>query len=349
MTELRRRMDDDMVVRGMADRTRETYLWAVTGLARFYRRSPDQISDEEVQAYLLHLIRDRQRSWSTCNIVVQWPAVLLSHDVEARPDDVLRAVAAAARQTAGHPEPRRSRAADRARGESEASDDAADDVRGRLAAQRSASPARQRRRFGAHDDPRRARQGREGPVHGAVALGCSRRCVPTGRSLARRRGCFPRRDRTTAASDRAATGVSPAKLRAGIKKPGGIHGLRHAFATHLLEAGVDLHTIQRLLGHGHISTTTRYFQLTRHTEMGPGLAARSPRALRPTAAGLTRVRRADGHGGRARRASARARGHRASSWRRVSSDAPTREGAARGAARDRDLPHRRARRASGDV
>jgi site-specific recombinase XerD len=61
-----------------------------------------------------------------------------------------------------------------------------------------------------------------------------------------------------------------AKLRAGITKPGGIHGLRHAFATHLLEAGVDIHTIQRLLGHGHISTTTRYFQLTRHTTIAPG-------------------------------------------------------------------------------
>lgn len=60
-----------------------------------------------------------------------------------------------------------------------------------------------------------------------------------------------------------------AKLRAGITKPGGIHGLRHAFATHLLEAGVDIHTIQRLLGYGYITTTTRYFQLTRHTEVGP--------------------------------------------------------------------------------
>ena len=48
MTELRRRMDDDMLARGLADRTRESYLWAVTGLARFYHRSPDQISDEEI-------------------------------------------------------------------------------------------------------------------------------------------------------------------------------------------------------------------------------------------------------------------------------------------------------------
>jgi site-specific recombinase XerD len=54
-----------------------------------------------------------------------------------------------------------------------------------------------------------------------------------------------------------------AKARAGILKEGGIHSLRHAFATHLLEAGVDIHTIQRLLGHGHISTTLRYFHLAR--------------------------------------------------------------------------------------
>ena len=70
MTELRRRMDEAMIVRGFAARTRETYLDVVKGLARYYHRSPDLITDAEIQAYVLYLIRDRQRSWSTCNIVI---------------------------------------------------------------------------------------------------------------------------------------------------------------------------------------------------------------------------------------------------------------------------------------
>ena len=67
MTPLRQRMIDAMVQRGFAPRTQETYVRAIWRMAKHYRRDPAQYTMQEVQAYLLHLVKDRQLSYSTMN------------------------------------------------------------------------------------------------------------------------------------------------------------------------------------------------------------------------------------------------------------------------------------------
>lgn len=76
---------------------------------------------------------------------------------------------------------------------------------------------------------------------------------------------FPSRSNPARAIDRASGQryYHLARDAAGITKVGGIHTLRHCFATHLLEAGVDLHGVSKLLGHAHLSTTSRYLRMAR--------------------------------------------------------------------------------------
>ena len=54
-----------------------------------------------------------------------------------------------------------------------------------------------------------------------------------------------------------------AVARAGLPNKGGIHCLRHSFATHLLESGVEITIVQRLLGHNALSVTANYLHVRR--------------------------------------------------------------------------------------
>lgn len=263
MGTLRKQMDGDLVVRGMAVRTREAYLGAVAGLAKYYGRRPDRIGEAEVQNYLLHLIQERKLAWSSCNIVAQ--GLKFFYRVTLKRSEAQFGIPSA-RQPQKLPQIL-------AREEVAALLEKTTNLKHR-ALLMTTYGAGLRLNEVCHlkltdiDSARMTLRVEQGK--GAK----DRYTLLSPRLLAELRRywvvhrpkqwLFTSKDGEHPISDASVQKVFyAAKKRAGILKQCGIHGLRHAFATHLLEAGVDIHTIQRLMGHGHISSTLRYFHLAR--------------------------------------------------------------------------------------
>jgi site-specific recombinase XerD len=262
MTPLRRQMIEDMTVRGFSKATHASYLHAVTELARFHRTSPDRLMSREVQRFLVHLAEDRGLAWATCNVYAQ--ALRFFYRVTLGCDDTSFRIP-------------RGRGARRlpeilSRQEVRSLIQAAANRRDRallVATYGAGLRASEviRLRLNDIDSGRmclRIEQGKRRKDRLALLSARLleelrdywRACRPEG-------WLFPggRADghitRTTAHRS-----FHAAKAVAGITKAGGLHSLRHAFATHMLEAGTDPHTIQRLLGHGSIKTTLLYFHLS---------------------------------------------------------------------------------------
>ena len=270
MTTLRQRMDDAMVLRGFALRTRESYLAAVTALARHYHRSPDVLTTEEMQTWLLHLIVERKLAYASVNQmscacrflfekVLRRPGVRFDIPMAKVPkslprilsrEEVSRLFAAAANL--------------RARTLLMATYVAGlrvSEVCALQLADIESAPDRMCIKV------RQGKGGRDRYTMLSPALLASLR--EYWRAHRPPTWLFPNPPGTGPIDPKTAQRMyCAARDRAGLGRQGGIHTLRHCFATHLLESGVDIHTIQRLLGHGHVSTTMRYFHLAHNKLTG---------------------------------------------------------------------------------
>ena len=261
MTPLRTHMLDDMQSRGYSPRTQDSYIDAVAKLARYYHRSPDTLSEQDVQAYLLHLIREKHAAWNTCNIVAHG-LKFFYHVTLKRPEAEF--TIPLGKKPARLPEVL-------SRAEVEALFRATANPKHRVLLMTTYAAGLR--------------------VSEVCALKVGH--IDSGRMLIRVEQGKGAKDRYTLLSERllaelraywreyrpalwlfpGADGRAPltvssaqriynrAKDRAGIVKTGGIHALRHSFATHLLETGADLTVIQRALGHRQLSTTARYLHV----------------------------------------------------------------------------------------
>ena len=259
MGALRTRMSEEMKLRNFSPRTQQSYLAAMVGLVKHYRRWPDQLTQEEIRAYLLHL-QKRGLSPSSRNVAISGMKFFY-HQMLGWNDKQL--FIAPRRRSWQLPEVLGQKEVERLLLATTKPRDRC------LLMTAYATGLRVSELVGlkvsAIDSERmmvRVEQGK-GKKDRYTLL--SQRLLSELRLYWKEHRSpiyvFPNRKGAPISIDYAQRIYNLAKLRAGIQKGHGIHTLRHCFATHLLEAGVDLRTIQTLLGHNSMASTERYLQI----------------------------------------------------------------------------------------
>mgnify|MGYP001570967993 CR=1 FL=1 len=236
MTDWYRKSMDSLALSGKADRTQEAYSRALRMLCEFYGKTPDAIGEAELEAYFLH--RRNVCRWSSNTLRICYCGIRFYFAKVLRRDwnlfNFLRARNESRLQEALH---------------LEVSDIDADRMmvhvhRGKGAKDRfvplpQATLAALRRHWSSHRNPKRLF-----PAWGHDSRSAASALAPMAISSVQ--GAF-----------------RAANEGAGItKKAVSVHTLRHSYATHLLEAGVNLRTIQQYLGHSSLETTMVYLHLT---------------------------------------------------------------------------------------
>ena len=260
MTPLRQRLIHDLQLRNYSPRTVECYVSAVARFARHFGRSPELLGAEHVRQYQLHLLA-RKASWSRFNQAVC--ALRFLYKITLDRPELVRMI----------PYGKKPRAlpAVLSRDEVARLFGAASDPRDRLLLQTAYACGLRIselvRLQVADIDSRRML------LHVRRGKGGKDRLVPLSPLLLERLRDHWRHYRPTtwlfegqAANSHISTGQVQRMCRrvmraCGITKKASMHTLRHSYATHLLEAGTDLATLQKLLGHSQLCTTLLYIHL----------------------------------------------------------------------------------------
>jgi site-specific recombinase XerD len=270
MTPLRESMITAMRMRGFSERTHQSYLAAVTDLARYTRRPPDRLTPSQVNGYFEYLVTERELAPASCRLffngirflyvtVLDWPAADLSIALPKRPQRIPQLLTRSdvARILAASGTPRNRMLLTLCYGcglrLSELLAVKVSDIDG------------ERKWL-------RVEQGK----------GAKDRLLPLSETLLRQLRDYWHLYRAWAAlfSGRVpGQALCPttvqkvytrAKCRAALTKIGGLHGLRHAYAAHLLEAGLAVHRLQRLMGHQDLRSTLRYVHWVPRYREGEG-------------------------------------------------------------------------------
>ncbi len=267
MTPLRSRLIEEITLRGYSPRTCEAYVHAVADLAMHYDRSPDLLSDQELRAYLLDQHLNTPKSASTLNVLVSglrffYQRVLQRpfHHLERnlpRPRPAKRRPKAYSLAEirrlleVGCPNPKHRAFLTTVYGAGLRLNEACHLRPEHI--DRSSQQIRVEQGKGRKDRytvlPERVLRELEGYW---------RLYRPVG-------WLFPSsRDPSQPLPDGTGQKIFyQAVARAGLPDKGGIHCLRHSFATHWLQAGIPLFVLKRMLGHTSLSTTAKYVHLSR--------------------------------------------------------------------------------------
>ena len=282
MTPLRQRYVDDLRLRNKSPRTVETYVLRVALFARHFRRSPEELGPEHLRVYQQHLIA-RQVSWSTFNQAVC--ALRFLYQVTlGRPDEIVHL-----------PFAKRPRTVPTVLSPDEVVRFLAAALAGRdrtLLDVIYSCGLRLKEVLGLQigdiDSARMVLHIRHGKGQKERLAPMSPRLLQVLRVYWREyrpaTWLFPGVKATLALTDGTVQRICKRTAqRAGLTKRVRPHTLRHSFATHLLEAGVDLLSVQAMLGHSHFNTTAKYLHVSmrRLRQLPPlleGLVAARPEA-----------------------------------------------------------------------